>query len=59
MTAFNVKYRVVGDSGDGIPFWKVVEVHGGNYELFIKGISKDKQEMIDLAEKLNKELKAK
>jgi hypothetical protein len=50
--AFNITYRVRGNSGDGIPFWEVIEVHGG-LELFLKGVSRDKQEMIDLAEKLN------
>jgi len=50
-----ITYKVVGSDGDGIPFWKVVEVHGG-LELWSKGMSRNKQEMIDLANKLNNEL---
>lgn len=50
-----ITYKVVGRDGDGIPFWMVVEVHGG-LELWSKGMSRNKQEMIDLANKLNNEL---
>lgn len=48
-------YKVVGHDGDGIPFWRVVEIIAG-MEMFVKGVSRDKQEMLDLAKKLNEEL---
>ena len=49
------KYKVVGKTGDGLPYWQVVEMVSGIGEMWIKGVSLKKQEMIDLAEKLNKE----
>ena len=55
MKQYPKTYKVVGDDGDGIPFWRVVEVIGG-MELFVKGVSRNKQEMIDLADKLNAEV---
>ncbi len=54
MTQYPKTYKVVGHDGDGIPFWRVVEVICG-MELYSQGMSRNKQEMIDLAEKLNKE----
>jgi len=53
MTQYPKTYKVVGHDGDGIPFWRVVEVICG-MELYSQGVSRNKQEMIDLAEKLNK-----
>ena len=50
-------YKVVGHDGDGIPFWRVVKVISG-MELYVKGVSRNKQEMINLANKLNEELEA-
>lgn len=48
-----MKHYEVRMDRDGVGYY-VVEVLG-NMDLFIKGNSLNKQEMIDLAEKLNKE----
>lgn len=42
-------------NNDGIGYYVVEMI--GNLDLFIKGTSLNKQEMIDLATKLNNELK--
>jgi hypothetical protein len=46
------KYQVKTNS-DGIGYYVVEMI--GNMEMYIKGVSLVRQEMIDLAEKLNKE----
>ncbi len=47
-------YKVTTYTGDLDLYYRVVEVICGE-ELFVKGVSRNKQEMIDLADKLNKE----
>jgi hypothetical protein len=48
------KRYIVKQNSDGIGYY-VVEVLG-NMELYIKGVSLVRQEMIDLANKLNSEV---
>ena len=55
MKQYSKTYKVIGHNGDGISFYMVKEIVGG-METFVKGVSRNKQEMIDLAEKLNSEL---
>ena len=50
----DISYKVKYDDGDGIPFWKVV-AYIGNIDMWSMGMSRSKEEMIELAEKLNKE----
>jgi hypothetical protein len=45
-----MKY-VVRQTSDGVGYYVVEMIHG--MEMFIKGTSLNKQEMIDLAKKLN------
>ena len=54
MTQYPKTYKVMTYTGDLDHYYRVVEVIGG-MELFVKGVSRNKQEMIDLAEKLNSE----
>jgi len=54
MKQYPKTYKVTVYTGDLDHYYRVVEVVGG-MELFCKGVSRNKQEMIDLAEKLNKE----
>lgn len=54
MKQYPKTYKVKTYTGDLDHFYQVVEVIG-DMELFVKGVSRNKQDMIDLAEKLNKE----
>ena len=49
-----MKYKVTTYTGDGDHYYQVVEMIG-DIEMYIKGVSRNKQEMIELADKLNKE----
>ena len=54
MIQYPKTYKVTTYTGDLDHYYRVVEVIG-DMELFVKSVSRNKQEMIDLAEKLNKE----
>jgi len=56
MKQYPKTYKVTTYTGDGDHYYRVVEVIG-DFEMYCKGVSRNKQEMIDLAEKLNKEAK--
>ena len=57
------RYQVRGQNMDGITGWFVVDTHHPFYKMYPNdysgfncfGLSMKKQEMIDLAEKMNKE----
>ena len=47
-------YKVTTYTGDGDHYYRVMEIVCG-IEMYCVGVSRNKQEMIDLAEKLNNE----
>ena len=55
MTQYPKTYKVMTYTGDLDHYYQVMEVVG-DFELYCKGVSRNKQEMIDLAEKLNSEV---
>jgi len=54
MKQYPKTYKVTTYTGDGDYYYRVMEMIG-DFEMYCKGVSRNKQEMIDLAEKLNNE----